>query len=94
MVIIDSRYPEFADKALRWAEDGRLVVLTLTSSSLNTGLERFLNQCNGCQETNQKRLAQQFRMGLGLRLVQGVELPLVGAYELALGSPEVAESIR
>lgn len=94
VVIIDSRHSEFAEKALRWSEDGRLVILSMTSSSLRTGLDRFLFQNEGLQEKNWKRIAEQFKMGIGLRLVPGTESAMIGAYELALSSPEITEAIH
>lgn len=93
LVIIDSAEPAYCETALRMAEEGRNVLLSLAFWDLQMGIRRFLDFCQGSEQTQARRLSAVLQMALGLRLMPGIESPLVGAYELLTGGPEVQKAI-
>lgn len=93
VVVIDSSDTRFCETALRLSEEGRSVVLTLSYWNLQMGLARFLDLCEGNDRTQARRLASVLQTAVGVRLVPGTETPLVGAFELMMGTPETQKAL-
>lgn len=93
VVIIDANESRFCEQALRLAEEGRSVVLTLSYWNLQMGFSRFLDLCEGNERSQARRLATVLQSAVGLRLVPGTDAPLVGAFELMMGTPETQRAL-
>ncbi|MEZ0391435.1 MAG: hypothetical protein ACAH59_04420 [Pseudobdellovibrionaceae bacterium] len=93
LIIIDSPETIFCEKALRLAEEGRSVLLTLPFWNLKMGLQRMLDLCEGSEQSRARRLGGTLQMGLGLRLLPGIEAPLQGAFELLFADSEVLNAL-
>lgn len=93
LVVIDSNKPAYCEVALRLAEEGRSVLLSLAFWDLQMGIQRFLDLCESPGSSSARRLSMVLQTALGLRLMPGTDAPLVGAYELLTGGPEVQVAI-
>ena len=93
LVVIDSNEPAFCETALQLAEEGRSVLLSLAFWNLQMGIQRFLDLCAGDEKSTARRLSAVLQMALGVRLMPGIDSPLVGAYELLLGGPDIQRAI-
>jgi twitching motility protein PilT len=93
VVMIDSQSPHFCELALRLAEEGRSVVMTLPYWNLNLGLQRMIDLCEGSEMSKARRLGSALQMGLGVRVLPGIESSLQGAFELLFADSEVQKAI-
>lgn len=93
LVVIDANKPQFCETALRLAEEGRSVLLTLPFWNLQMGIQRFLDLGEGSEQALARRLSVVLQSALGLRLMPGIEEPLVGGYELLIGGPDAQRAL-
>ncbi len=93
IVILDSSRLEFCETALRLAEEGRSVVLTLPVWGISMGLQRFMDLCEGSADSRARRTASVLQMAMGLRLLQGIETSLQGAFELLLADSQIQKAV-
>lgn len=94
VVIIDSAHLDLCEQAVRLAEEGRSVVLTLPFWNISMGLQRMVDLMEGSLDSRVRRLASTLQMGLGVRVLPGIESPLQGAFELLLVDTDTQESLR
>lgn len=93
LVVIDSAQLSFCETALKLAEEGRSVVLTLSFWNVSMALQRMLDLSEGSEASRARRLGSVLQMCLGLRLLAGIETPMQGAFELLLADQEVQKAI-
>jgi twitching motility protein PilT len=94
VVMIDSGNLEFCETAVRLAEEGRSVILTLPFWNVGMGLHRMIDLMEGTMDSRVRRMSSTLQMALGLRLVAGIESPLQGAFELLLVDSEIQQALR
>lgn len=94
VVVIDTTSLDLCEQAVRLAEEGRSVVLTLPFWNVGMGLHRMMDLMEGSLDSRVRRLSSTLQMGLGLRVLPGIETPLQGAFELLLVDPEIQEALR
>jgi twitching motility protein PilT len=93
IVVIDSSQTRFCEMALQLAEEGRSVLLTLPFWSIQMGLQRLADLCEGSELSRARRLSSTLQMALGLRLMSGIETAFQGAFELLLADTEMQKAM-
>jgi twitching motility protein PilT len=93
LIVIDSVRLDCYEKALRLAEEGRSVLLTMPFWNYSMALHRLMDLCEGSEVSKARRLSVILQSVLGLRILVGLENPQQGAFELLLADSEVQNSI-
>lgn len=95
VVVIDSESSAFYETALRLAETGKLVVLTMSSTTAMRGIERFCDLCEGHPSQIWRRFSQVLHLAIGLRLAPAAEgFGRVGLFEMLVGNQDVRKALH
>lgn len=95
IVVIDSDSLELYEAALRLAETGKLVIITMSSTTAIRGIERFCDLCEGHPSQIWRRFSQVLHLAVGLRLAPAAEgMGRVGLFEMLVGNQDVRKAIQ
>ena len=89
IIVVDGATAENWEDVLNLSESGRHVVLSMQSIDLFSGMKRWNSFC---EQKNRTGL-QHLQMGMGSRLVKGLETSMVPAIELLLVSPKLRDPV-
>ncbi|GIL17740.1 MAG: hypothetical protein BroJett040_14910 [Oligoflexia bacterium] len=94
LVVIDTKDPLVLKCAVELSERGVNVLCAISAHTVQAALERLSELIEENPAIGLKRISHCLQMGIGLKLIPGIDAVLVPAFELLMGTSSVRRELR